>query len=76
MKLTWMVDVVFKLFREMQGKEKIGPPCPRFLNPKYVWKSESKNDLLIKKFIPFAGLNYLIINEHKGAPTGFALRGG
>lgn len=64
MKLALKSETVFELFREMQGTEKYGPLGPKAPNPQATGA----------KFISFSGPNYVVYDEHKDAPPGFALR--
>ena len=64
MKLALKTETVFELFREMQGTDKYGPLGPKAPNPETTGP----------KFIPFNGPNYVVYDEHKDAPPGFALR--
>lgn len=66
MKLALKSETVFEMFREMQGTEKYGSMGPKAPNP----------DGSGIKYIPFHGVNYLVYDEHKDAPPGFALRVG
>ncbi len=64
MKLTLRSENVFEMFREMQGTEKYGVLGPKAPNP----------DSTGPKYIPFHGANYLVYDDHKEAPPGFAMR--
>ena len=64
MKLALKSETVFELFREMQGTEKYGPLGPKAPNPQATGA----------KFISFSGPNYVVYDDHKDAPPGFALR--
>ena len=88
MKLALKSETVFELFREMVGTDRYCDKgeavCPRAPNPCYDPEADSaaKFDQTPgaenpgKKYIPFHGANYLVYDEHKDAPPGFALRVG
>jgi integrase len=72
MKFALKQDTVFEMFREMQGTVKYGAMGPKAPNPAY----DPASDHADKKFVPFYGANYLVFDEHKDSPPGFALRVG
>ena len=88
MKLALKSETVFELFREMVGTDRYCDKgeavCPRAPNPCYDPEADSTDKFDQtpgaenpgKKYIPFHGANYLVYDEHKDAPPGFALRVG